>query len=127
MTPTEVVLECEALHVTAEDPTGSLGFRPGHAPLVTPLVPSVVLVREAGGRERFVAVNGGVLVVNDDLVEVVARQAVAGDDLEHLEETALRDFEKQNEDDKTNHVAFEKLRISFMRNVLDLERTGETL
>jgi len=35
ITPTEVVLDLEATHVTVEDITGSLGFRPGHLPLVT--------------------------------------------------------------------------------------------
>ena len=127
MTPTEVVIECEAAHVTAEDPTGSLGIRPGHAPLVTPLVPGILIVRDRDGRERYVAVNGGVLIVNRDTVEAVSRRAIAGEDIRHLEETALQSFERETEDDKMNHVAFEKLRIGFLRNVLDLERAGEKL
>ena len=34
LTPTEVVLEQDAVHVTVEDQTGSLGIRPGHAALI---------------------------------------------------------------------------------------------
>ena len=127
LTPTEVVLERDAAHVTVEDPTGSLGIRPGHAPLVTPLVQGILIARDANGSERYVAVDGGVAVVNDDVVEVATRQAVAGDDLAHLEDTVLVEFEKHAEEDRTNQVAFEKMRISFLRNVLEAERAGETM
>ena len=125
-TPTEVVLDREVAHVTVEDLTGSLGVRPRHAPLVTPLVAGIVTAREAGGAETYVAVNRGVMKVNNDLVEIATRQAVAGDDLAHLENTVLASFEKEADADRVNHVAFERMRLSFMRNVLGFERAGET-
>jgi len=126
-TPSEVVLECDVAHVTAEDPTGSLGVRPGHAPLVTPLVRSVLVAREPGGRERYVAVDRGVMLVDGELVRVAVRQAVAGADIGELERTALARFEKEADEDRANHVAFEKMRISFMRNLLEMDRAGEGL
>ena len=126
-TPTDVVLECEAVHVTVEDPSGSLGIRPGHAPLVTPLVRGILIAREAGGRERYVAVNGGAMIVNRDRIEVVSRQAVASRDLARLEDTVLAQFERETEKDRADHVAFEKMRIDFMRRLLQFEKAGETL
>ena len=125
LTPTDVVLEAEAVHVTAEDPTGSLGIRPGHVPLVTPLVPGIVLVRESGGGERFAAVNGGVMVVTGDAVDIVSRRAVAGTDVRRLEETALAEFEKDDSEAGTNRVAFDKMRLSFVRHVLEAQRAGK--
>ena len=126
-TPAEVVLECEVEHVTAEDVTGSLGMRTGHASMVTPLVRGIVIARAPDGVERYVAVDRGVLMVANDLVQVVSRQAIAGDDLAELERTALARFEQEEDKDRANHVAFEKLRLSFMRGVLELEMAGETL
>ncbi len=121
-TPTEVVLDEEVVHVTVEDPTGSLGIRPGHAPLVTPLVQGILIARSPGGKERYLALNGGVALVNRDVVEVVSRQAVQSDDLEHLEQKVVAGFQQQAEEDRTNFVAFEKLRLSFMRRLLELEK-----
>lgn len=121
-TPTEVVLEDEVAHVTVEDPTGSLGIRPGHAPLVTPLVQGVLVARAADGRERYLALDGGVALVNRDTVEVVSRQAVESDDLTHLEGTVLAEFEKHADEEKSSFVAFEKMRLSFMRRLLELEK-----
>jgi len=127
LTPTEVVLDEDVQHVTVEDPTGSLGIRTGHAPLVTPLVRGILMARSLNGHTKYVAVDGGAVVVTRDGVEVVSRQAVLSDDLGHLEDTVLARFQQEADQDKTRHVAFEKMRINFMRQVLELERTGERI
>lgn len=121
-TPTQVVLEQEVAHVTVEDVTGSLGVRPGHAPLVTALVPGIVTARDATERERYVAVDGGVMTVAGNAVDVVSRQAVASDDLDHLETTVLAGFEQAVAGARANRAAFEKMRVRFMRGILDYDR-----
>ncbi len=126
MSCTTVALEKEAAHVTVDDPTGSIGIRPGHAPLVTSLVQGIVIARGADGHEDYVAVDGGVLVVNGDSVRIASKRAVASVDLRHLEDTVLKQFETEADADKTNHTAFEKMRIDFMRRVLEFEQAGET-
>ena len=125
LTPSEVILEQDVTHVTAEDPTGSLGIRRGHATLMTPLVPGIVIARSGDGSERYVAVNGGVMLVDRDTVEIVSRQAVAGTSTDELETRVVTGFQKDNEDDRANRAAFEKLRISFMRGIVDLDRADE--
>ena len=124
LTPTEVIFDQEVTHVTAEDPTGSLGIRPGHTALVTPLVPGVVMARNAPGQEQYVAVNGGVMLVGNDTVEIVSRRAVAGTNLQHLTDNVVSEFEKEAQDDKANHTAFEKLRVSFMRGVVEYDKAS---
>ena len=124
LTPTEVILEQDVVHVTAEDPTGSLGIRAGHATLVTPLVPSVVHARSSNGQNQYVAVNGGVMLVDGDVVEIVSRQAIVGKDLEHLETHVVSNFEKEIREDQANRAAFEKLRVSFMRGVIEYDKAN---
>ena len=124
ITPERTILETEAVHVTAEDVTGSLGIRPGHAPLVSPLVPGIVMARRPGGSETYVAVNGGVVVVTGEEVRIVSRQAVPGDDLGHLEDQVLTQFAHGSEEAKASRAAFEKMRIGFMRRMLEYERSG---
>lgn len=121
LTPSEVILEQDVTHVTAEDPTGSLGIRPGHATLMTPLVPGIVIARSESGSQRYVAVNGGVMLVDSNTVEIVSRQAVTGTNRAELETKVVAGFEKDNDDDRANRAAFEKLRISFMRGVVELD------
>jgi F-type H+-transporting ATPase subunit epsilon len=124
LTPTEVILEQDVVHVTAEDPTGSLGIQPGHAALVTHLVPGIVHVRGSGGQEQYVAVNGGLMMVGSDMIEIVSRQAIVGNDLQHLETHVVSDFEKELREDQAGRAAFEKLRVSFMRGVIDYDKAN---
>lgn len=93
--------------------------------MVTPLVPGVVMARGEDGDEAYVAVNGGVMLVSEDKVEIVSRQAVASGDLAHLEGTVVAGFEKDSENDKSNRAAFEKLKINFLRRVVEYDRADE--
>ena len=122
LTPAEVALETDVAHVTVEGLSGSLGIRPGHAPLVTALARGILIARAAGGRQQYVAVNGGVAVVTPETVEVVTRQAVVSDDMGALEATALAGFDKEAQQQQAGHVAFEKMRIRFLRSVLEMEK-----
>jgi len=122
LTPSEVVLDQEVEHVTVEDATGSLGIRPNHATLVTALVPGIVCARAAGGSETYVAVNAGLMLVDGDVVEIVSRQAVRGSDMLQLEQNVVAGFEKEVDEDRANRVAFEKLRLSFLRGVVEMDK-----
>ena len=125
LTRTEVILDEDVVHVTVEDGTGSLGIRPGHTPLVTPLVPGILVARGEDGRERYAAINSGVLLVNDDVVEVVSREAAVSDDLEHIENTVLERFRSDVDSDRSNRTAYEKMRIGFLRRLMEFELAGQ--
>jgi len=86
-TPAEIVVDDDAIQsLTAEDASGSFGIRPGHADLLTVLVPSVIAWKDGAGSEHFAAVRGGVLTVQGGrTVEVASREAFAGDDIDALE------------------------------------------
>ena len=72
--------------VRAEDRSGSFGVLPGHADLLTALVPSVVRWRTVDGAACFCAVRGGVFAVSGGRnVSVACREGVVGDSLDELE------------------------------------------
>jgi len=63
-TPQQILVTAEnVVAVRAEDRSGSFGVLPGHADLLTALIPSVVRWRTAEGAVRFCAVRGGVFTV----------------------------------------------------------------
>src|SRR5579863_10341824 len=84
-TPLNLVADIDdVVHVRAEDETGSFGILDHHAEFLTALAVSVVSWRQASGREEHCAVRGGVLSVSGDKVAIATRQAILGDDLNHL-------------------------------------------
>jgi len=86
-TPAQILVESgDVVAVRAEDQTGSFGILPGHADLLTVLVPSVLRWRTADGAARFCAVRGGVFTVASGRdVAVACRGGVVGDSLGELE------------------------------------------
>ena len=86
-TPAQILVDTgDVAAVRAEDETGSFGILPGHADLLTVLVPSVVRWRTTDGAARFCAVHGGVFTVTAGRnVAVACREGVLGDSLEDLE------------------------------------------
>ena len=84
-TPERIVVETEqATALRAEDESGGFGVLPGHAELLTVLVPAVLSWRDRAGAEHYVAVRGGVLSVRGGAVAVATPEAFAGDDIEAI-------------------------------------------
>src|SRR5215469_16422651 len=86
-TPAQILVDAgDVAAVRAEDESGSFGILPGHADLLTALVPSVVRWRTTDGAAYFCGVRGGVFTVSAGRnVSVACREGIVGDSLEDLE------------------------------------------
>jgi F-type H+-transporting ATPase subunit epsilon len=86
-TPAQILVASDdVIAVRVEDQSGSFGVLPGHADLLTALVPSVVRWRTVDGAGCFCAVRGGVFAVSGGRdVSVACREGVVGDSLDELE------------------------------------------
>ena len=71
-----VVWSGEATQVSARTSDGDLGVLPGHAPLLSVLVPSVVQVTASGAEDVTAAVEEGFISVADDRVSILSEDAV---------------------------------------------------
>ena len=70
------------------------GIEPGHAALLTPLIPGTVRVVKQGGAEEIVYVSGGYLEVQPNSVTILADTAVRAD---NLDEAAALEAKRQAE------------------------------
>jgi len=75
------VLSEEADFVLAPGLAGELGVLPRHIPLMTPLRPGEVMVRN-DGREAYLFVSGGFLEVLPDRVVILADAAERAEDID---------------------------------------------
>jgi F-type H+-transporting ATPase subunit epsilon len=118
-TPTSILLDVlGVLHVRAEDDTGAFGIEPRHADFLTVLSVSVMSYRDAGGVERYVAVRGGVLRVRGgSSVEVATSEALAGDDLEALEEAVIARYRAEAEVEATARTRASQLHLLAIRSI----------
>ena len=71
---------------------GDLGIAPGHAPLLTQLIPGPIRIFMADGEEDIFYVSGGILEVQPSVITVLADTALRADDMD--EAAALEAKEK---------------------------------
>jgi F-type H+-transporting ATPase subunit epsilon len=119
-TPTAVIVdEPDVVSVRAEDETGSFGILDRHADFLTVLTVSVVTWRRADGRRRYCAVRRGVLrVEGGSEVAVATREAIVGDNLDHLEQVVLTQLRDALEAERTARTESMQLQMKAIRQIV---------
>ena len=81
--------------VVASGSLGDLGIAPGHAPLLTALIPGPVKLTLEGGEEEVFYVSGGFLEVQRGVVTLLTDTALRADDVDEAAAIkAIEDAEK---------------------------------
>lgn len=81
--------------VVAAGSLGDLGIAPGHAPLLTALIPGPVKLTLQGGEEEIFYVSGGFLEVQRGVVTLLADTALRADDVDEVAaQKAMEEAEK---------------------------------
>lgn len=122
--PDRIFLEEEATKVAAESPAGSFCLLPRHVDFVSALVPGLLIYEDAARRERFLAIDEGLLVKCREEVLVSTRSAAAGDDLGSLQEIIEQQFEAIDDRERTVRSAAAKLEAGLVRRFMEFERPG---
>jgi F-type H+-transporting ATPase subunit epsilon len=120
------VLSQEADFVLAPGQDGELGVLPRHIPLLTPLRPGEVMVRNDGG-EQYLFVAGGFLEVLPDKVVILADAAERAEDIdesraEEARRRAQQLLEEKPPDIDTAEVALALERAVFRLRVAELRK-----
>jgi F-type H+-transporting ATPase subunit epsilon len=123
-TPTAIVVdEANVTSVRAEDDSGGFGILGGHADFLTALKISIVSWHAADDRVRFCAVRRGVLSVTGGAeVAIATREAIAGDDLDRLEEIVLGEFQERSETERASRLASLQLQMKAIRQIVQYLR-----
>ncbi len=108
----------EASKVVAESPAGSFGLLPKHVDMATALVPGILAYYTTSGAERFLAVNGGILVKQGDQVMVTTHMAIKGE-LGALNQAVDRFINDVDEKERKSRSAVAKLEAVFIRRFME--------
>lgn len=122
LVPDSVVLSTGVVGIQAADATGRFGLRAGHERFVTVLAPSLLVYIDEAGTERYAAVDGGVLFVEDDRVSVVTREAILADRLEDLAQRAAATLDARHRLEQQARAEFHELQTALVKQ---LTRAGK--
>jgi F-type H+-transporting ATPase subunit epsilon len=127
-TPLAIVVEAEDVaYVRAEDETGAFGVLPGHANFLTALSVSVVIWRDGGGVEHYVAVRGGVFEVSEgEAIAIATPQALTGNNLRNLQTEVLATFSRALDEEQMARVDAQRLYLAAIRQICRFVRSERT-
>jgi F-type H+-transporting ATPase subunit epsilon len=116
--PSEVFLHAEVTKVVGEGPQGSFAILPRHVDMTTALVAGILIYEIKDGGERFLALDGGILVKKGDEVSIATRMAVKGE-LGALKVTVDRFTSEVDERERKTRSAVAKLEADFVRRFVE--------
>ena len=119
--PDGTLLHTRAAAVQAADASGRFGLWPHHERFVTLLAPCLLIYREEGKVEHYAAVDGGVLLAEDDRVSVVTREAVLAERLEDVAAAARAMLAARQAEEQAARAEFAELQVSLLRELRALE------
>jgi F-type H+-transporting ATPase subunit epsilon len=120
--PTRTVFEVSAQKIFAVAENGAFGLLPRHADHVASLLPSVLVVTAADGREYFFGIDHGLLVKHGPRVDVVVQRAVRGEDLASLSATIEASFLEVDEAEREARTAMSRLEVGIVRQFAELRK-----
>jgi F-type H+-transporting ATPase subunit epsilon len=118
--PTEVLVDESITKITAEAEDGSFCLLPRHIDFLTALVPGLLSFETPEGKERFLAIDEGILIKCGSEVLLSTRHAVEGENLGALEQTIKDQFLVLDEHEKKARTAATKLEADLMRRFMEL-------
>jgi len=119
LVPDATILETTVEGVQAADASGSFVLRTGHQNFCTVLVPCVLTYRDADGREGFAGVDGGILLLEHDVVTIVTRSAAAATDLNQVVGAVEAMLQARRSTERSAQENFDALVASLVKRLPD--------
>lgn len=118
--PEKVLLDVEAVKISAEAENGSFTLLPRHVDFVASLPPGILSFVTQEREEEFLAVDEGILVKCGSQVQVSTRNAVLGKELGVLKQMIQARFLELDEHEKKSRDALYKLEAELVRRFMEI-------
>ncbi|HZU38168.1 MAG TPA: hypothetical protein VFA18_19755 [Gemmataceae bacterium] len=122
LVPDGVILDAPIRSLRAADASGLFGLWPNHEDFATLLVPCILSYRDEENRERYAAVDGGVLVLQKGQVSIGTREAVLADRIEEVADAAAAMLATRRQEERTAQEEFAALQSSLLREMRKVEK-----
>ncbi len=129
VTPTGVLYDGQAEQVNAINPLGEFGVLADHVNYITSLVPGVMTIRTADGRNLQYLVTGGLVEVKDGEMTALAPEADPIEKVLPPEELELKSAEDEFSQMNVTDTRYEEVRHRLMllrarRDIAEARRLG---
>jgi len=110
--PNGEITNIETDFVVARTDTGEIGFLENHAPLIARISDGFIRYNN-----RYVAIKGGIIDVNNNNITVVCQNAMEADTLENAKNMLNEYLERQLKESKRKMVDFAQAEKELVKNI----------
>ena len=121
--PSEIFINIEVNKVVAESPSGSFCILPRHIDIVMALVPGILAYFNDAGEESFLAINGGIMVKQEDKLLIATRMAIKGE-LGTLKKKVEEFMDEVDEKEKKTLSSLARLEADFIHRFLEVGKNA---
>ncbi len=105
--------------INVDTKEGAFGLLEHRLDCIAALSPGILSYRNQHSEEKFYAVDQGVLVKSGSQVNISVRNAIKGDDLDHLHEVVAKQFLDFDEQETQVRSVIAKLESGFLHQFVD--------
>lgn len=105
ITPAGVAFEGKTSEVSLPTPDGQITILANHEPIISLLSPGEIIMKN-GDKNQYLATEGGVVEIANNLVKVMADTADSAESLDEVKIEEAREAAKQRMIDAKDHVDF---------------------
>lgn len=121
--PTEILLDIDVVKVVSEGPSGSFAILPRHLDIATALVPGIMAYFPSQNQELLMAVNGGILVKQGEILSLATRMAVKGE-LGSLMSTVETFISEVDEKERKARTAVARMEADLVRRFVEFGKNA---
>ena len=120
VTPDATVYSEEVQMVTLPALDGQIGILPHHVPVLTQVIPGEIIVRK-DGRETFLAIGEGLVLITGDRVAIVTDMAVTAERIDEAQAEEARQRAAARLHDKLSDEEVASVNASLARSLAQLK------
>jgi F-type H+-transporting ATPase subunit epsilon len=120
LTPQSQIFSGEADEVVVPTVKGELGILPGHVSLLTQILPGELMVK-SGSKTDSIAIMGGYMEVNKNVVNILGDYAIRAEDIEIAKVEQAKARAEKMKSEKLSQEEMTELETELRRHILELK------
>ena len=115
LTPYKKYMSKDVTYLRVRNDDAILGILPGHAPIITTINISEMMIKDENDKETLFAVGGGLLSVKDNVATLMVNSIEAQDEIDFERAEAAKDRAVRRLEEKLENLDVERAQLALLR------------
>ena len=115
LTPYKKYMSKDVTYLRVRNDDAILGILPGHAPIITTVNISEMMIKDENGKETLFAIGGGLLSVKDNVATLMVNSIESQDEIDFSRAEAAKERAMHRLEEKLENLDVERAQLALLR------------